>query len=215
MTDQTISFPARCTHCQAEMDHPAVCRSCNTLQPVDQRVDAFDLLQLPVTFRLADERLDEVYLHLTRMVHPDYFSRSPGPERSLSEDLAARINNAYRTLKDPLRRSEYLLRRAGGRSATDDKRVPPDLLGEMLDLREQVQQARDAGPAGAGALSDLARRLELRRADAFEELGHLHEELESAQAAADDARAVGLLDAVRQAVNGLRYLQGLLREIPA
>ncbi len=210
MTSEQISFPVRCAHCQAEMDSAVVCEACNALQPVGEQVETFELLQLPATFRLDGDELDSVYLRLTRMIHPDYFGRTGGPEKSLSEELSARINNAYRTLRDPLRRSEELLRRAGGKSATEDKRIEPGLLAEVLELREQIESAKAGKRAAelAGLNAGLARRLER----AFAELAGLHERLESAQSAGDDPAVASLRDAIRLELNGIRYLQGLVRE---
>jgi molecular chaperone HscB len=144
------------------------------------------------------------------MVHPDYFGKVGGPEKSLSEDLSARLNNAYRLLRDPLRRSEYLLARAGGAATDQDKRVPAKLLGEVLELREKIEQAKSAGRTAelAAVHADLTRR----SADAFDRVARLHVELESAQQAGQ-ADAVGdLLGRIRAAINGIHFLQNLVKE---
>jgi len=210
MDSEAISYPARCAHCQTEIRSPVICETCNALQPVGDQVDLFELLQLPVTYHLDIDQLEDVYLRLTRMIHPDYFEQTPGPEKSLSEDLAARINNAYRRLKDPLRRSEYLLRRAGGKSPSEDKRVAPEVLAEVLELRERIEQIRQTGRLDD--LVELNEQLQRGTREAFDRLGQLHTQLESARAAADEARAQELLGGIRLTLNGIRYLLGLVRE---
>ena len=210
MPREPISFPVRCTSCHTELGSPVVCEACRTLQPVSQQVDLFELLQLPVTYRLDEERLETVYLHVSRTVHPDYFSQADQDERVLSENLSARINDAYRTLKDPVSRSEYLLRRAGGKSATEDKRVPPRLLGEVLMLREEIEQARaDRRP---GVVATIHQALRQRVSKSLEELARQHERLEAAQSAADDAATRQAADEIRLSLNGIRYLQNLANE---
>ncbi|MDD4888527.1 MAG: iron-sulfur cluster co-chaperone HscB C-terminal domain-containing protein [Phycisphaerae bacterium] len=210
MAKDPISYPVRCSHCQSEMSTPMVCEACNTLQPVGDSAEAFELLQLPATYAIDLDELESVYLRLSRMVHPDYFGKIGGPERSLSEDLSARLNNAYRQLRDPLRRSEYLLARAGGPSATDDKRVPPDLLGEVMELREQIESAKAAGRSAD--LAGVNARLTGRADAAFAKLAQLHADLESAQTAGDDRRVADLVSQIRVMLNGIRYLQNLVKE---
>lgn len=210
MAHEPISFPVRCTHCQAEMDSPMVCESCNSLQPIGPDAEAFELLQLVPTFAIDLEQLENVYLRLSRMVHPDYFGKTGGPEKLLSEDLSARLNNAYRTLADPLTRSEYLLARAGGPAASDDKRVPSELLIEVMATRERIEQARAAGQDDA--LARLSRELSARVDGQFEQLGMLHAALEAAQAGGDESAVAHLLPRIRLTLNGVRYLQNLVRE---
>lgn len=210
MTTDPIAIPVRCTHCHSEMNSPMVCDACHSLQPVGDSAEAFELLQLPPTYRIDAGELESVYLRLSRMVHPDYFGRTGGPEKSLSEDLSARLNNAYRLLRDPLRRSEYLLARAGGPAVADDKRVAPELLAEVMELRERIESARAAGQAGELAVVHAA--LATRAADAFRRLAELHSELESAQAVGDDATANRMIGQIRGTLNGIRYLQNLVKE---
>ena len=193
------------------MSTPMVCEACHTLQPVGT-AEPFELLNLPVTYQIDLTELENVYLRLSRMVHPDYFGTTGGPEKRLSEDLSARLNNAYRLLKDPLARSDFLLTRSGGPAASHDKRVPPDLLGEVLDLREKIEQAKSAGRTAE--LAEVHAQLTRRSGAAFEQLARLHAELESAQEAGHAAAPkVGeLLSRIRMAINGIHFLQNLVKE---
>jgi molecular chaperone HscB len=210
MENSPIATPVRCSHCHAEMNSPIVCDACHSLQPVGPEAEAFELLQLPPTYALDADELERVYLRLSRMVHPDYFGKTAGPERTLSEDLSARLNNAYRTLKDPLQRSEYLLARAGGPTATDDKHVPDDLLGEVMQLRERIEECKTAGRCDD--LQSVHSELSSRVDAGFAKLAGLHADLESAQARGDEPAVANLLRQIRSALNGIRYLQNLVKE---
>lgn len=210
MTQEPISFPVRCSHCQSEMSSSIVCEACHTLQPVPDDAQPFELLNLPASFKVDLDELESTYLRLSRMVHPDYFGKTAGPEKVLSEDLSARLNNAYRLLKDPARRSEYLLVRAGGASSSDDKRVPPDMLGEVMALRERIEDAKSAGRRDelAAVNAELTSRVDA----AMVQLARLHEDLESAQSAGDEPRVSELLGVIRTTLNGIRFLQNLVKE---
>src|SRR5258708_25802086 len=74
----------------------------------------FELFGLPVRFALDAATLDRRYRELQREVHPDRFAAAPESERRASMQLATRVNEAYQTLKSPLRRAVYILRLRGG-----------------------------------------------------------------------------------------------------
>ncbi len=123
----------------------------------------FELFGLPVSYIIDAEQLSEHYRELQRVVHPDRYANASEQERRLSMQGATRINEAYQTLKDPIRRAHYLLS-LHGIDMEMQKETTQDtaFLMEQLELREQLEQARhDADPYAviAGLMADINRRI--------------------------------------------------------
>ncbi|HMM55585.1 MAG TPA: Fe-S protein assembly co-chaperone HscB [Candidatus Desulfobacillus sp.] len=121
--------------------------------------DYFALFGLPRAYRLDAARLDQAYRDLQGRVHPDRHAHLPESEQRLSMERATRVNEAYRTLKQPLARAGYLLQLAG---VADDREsntaMPADFLMEQLEWREAVAEARAGGDHHA--LEKLVQRLD-------------------------------------------------------
>ncbi len=103
----------------------------------------FELFSLPARYRLERALLDARYRDLQRSVHPDRFASGSDQERRISMQQAAQINEAYQTLKDPLKRGRYLLELRGhpvddGKSTATD----PAFLMEQMELREELADVR-------------------------------------------------------------------------
>ena len=110
----------------------------------------FELLGLPVAFALDAEALERAYLDLQSRVHPDRFASSGEAERRVAMQWAARANEAYRTLKDPVDRARYLLSLKGFDTGEESNTaMPPDFLMQQMEWREAV--------ADAAAARDVAR----------------------------------------------------------
>ncbi|MHB8666498.1 MAG: Fe-S protein assembly co-chaperone HscB [Burkholderiales bacterium] len=127
----------------------------------------FELFGLPQRFRLDLARLDEAYRELQSQVHPDRFVRASDAERRVSMQSATLVNEAYRTLKDPLARARYLLSLqrvdVAGESNTA---MPAEFLLQQMQWRESVEEAAHQ-PA---ALAALAHRLAAEMTDQYAEL---------------------------------------------
>jgi len=182
------------------MDSPVFCESCSTLYPVDTSEDHFRLFGLPRRYRLDPDDLHRRFLSISRNIHPDFFGGQPAEMRNLSLRLSAQVNEAYRTLRDPLLRAEYMLESAGGKSSAADKSVPDNLLADVMLLREEIE---DAGARGDGqALAALRRRIESRRQEIEAKVAALCEQLDEPS---DQVRAD-----LRRQLNAWRYLDNLL-----
>jgi molecular chaperone HscB len=105
----------------------------------------FEVFGLPVQLAIDQQRLSERYRELQRTVHPDRYVNATDQERRLSLQRAAQINEAYRTLRDPLARARYLLALRG--ADVDDERdtsMEPAFLIEQMELRESLEALRSA-----------------------------------------------------------------------
>jgi molecular chaperone HscB len=103
----------------------------------------FELFGLPQTYQLDTSALSERYRELQRVIHPDRFASASDRERRLSMQGAIRVNEAFETLKDPIRRARYLLSLHGvepdaGRQTAQDT----GFLMEQMELREELEAAR-------------------------------------------------------------------------
>ena len=100
----------------------------------------FKLLGLPVSFDINKELLNSNYHDIQKTVHPDNFANASDLERRLSVQKAAQINDALETLKNPLRRSIYLLSLYGIELTENDTSIDPAFLMEQMELRENLSQ---------------------------------------------------------------------------
>ena len=119
-------------------------------------MDHFARLGLPAALELEPASLDRAYFALQRQWHPDRFVARPPDERARASSEAAALNDAYRTLKDPLSRAVYLAELRGVELPGDGKTIDdPDLLMEAMEAREALHEAahrrgrRRAGREGA------------------------------------------------------------------
>ena len=171
----------------------------------------FERLGLPRRFAIDLGELERNYLARSRETHPDFQSSTAGQRESL--ELSAALNDAYATLKQPFRRAEYLLDLEGGPSAADYKEVSPVFLEEMLDLRMEIEDLREAGNTDSPQWLAMEHQL-VRRGDALlVELSRRFGQYEGLSP--DDSGRQGVLVQIRQVLNAAKYIQGLLRDLRA
>src|SRR5215467_5922355 len=116
------------------------------------RTDYFSFLALPRKLRIDMADLEQRYRALSRQFHPDYFYNAPAAERRASLERSSYLNDAYRTLKNPIARLEYLLKLEGFAAQGPEqasKQVPAGLLEEVFALNEELDEIRDARSGGA------------------------------------------------------------------
>src|SRR5215510_1316310 len=107
-------------------------------------MDHFARLGLPAALDLEPASLDRAYFALQRQWHPDRFANRPADERARASAEAAALNDAYRTLKDPLSRAVYLAELRGVALPGDGKTIDdPDLLMEAMEAREALHEAEN------------------------------------------------------------------------
>jgi molecular chaperone HscB len=105
-------------------------------------MDHFARLGLPAALELEPASLDRAYFSLQRQWHPDRFVTKPADERVRASAEAAALNDAYRTLKDPLARAVYFAGLKGVELPGDGKTIDdPDLLMEAMEAREALHEA--------------------------------------------------------------------------
>jgi molecular chaperone HscB len=123
------------------------CPVCGRVQPSSAEVDYFRVFGLPRKLNLDLPALEREFYRSSRRLHPDLFARASQQEQDWSLANSALLNDAYRALKDPIQRTEYLLKLEGMVSGDEggirkDDRVPPDLLEEVFELNMQLDEMR-------------------------------------------------------------------------
>jgi molecular chaperone HscB len=182
-----------CESCHAAGGSGLLCQACGTVLP-QRHIDEFAVLGVPRRFELANEELEARHRQLSRAVHPDRWARAQPRVRLLSVQAATTLNQAMRTLRDPLRRAEALLRLEGVVIA-DNERAEPELIVEMMELNEALDEARVADDAAA--ITRIVADVRARREQAFSAMTH--------------AFAVGGdLGAIKAALIRIRYYDRLL-----
>ena len=129
---------------------------------LDLSQDYFQLFDLPRSYTVDEEQLGEHYRQLQRTLHPDRFAHATDQERRLSMQGSTLVNEAFATLKEPLKRAIYLLG-LYGESLDDgsDDVLTPAFLMEQMELREELEAVRDAADPFA-ALDVLNRDIRQR-----------------------------------------------------
>ena len=109
--------------------------------------DYFAVFELPRKLQLDEEGLRRRFYELSRRHHPDFHQLAGEDEQAASLADSALINRAYRALRDPLARVEYLVALEGGQenSAPAKPAVPRNLLMEMMEVQEALEEAKGAG----------------------------------------------------------------------
>jgi len=126
---------------------------------LDLQQDFFTLFNLPRQFQLDSIALDQRYRELQAQVHPDKFSHLSDAEKRLSMQWATQVNEAYQTLRDPLKRGRYLLKLSGVDTQEEhNTSMPVDFLMQQMAWREALQDAIAARDVGAlDTLADTTR----------------------------------------------------------
>ncbi|HZV55558.1 MAG TPA: Fe-S protein assembly co-chaperone HscB [Rhodocyclaceae bacterium] len=131
--------------------------------------DHFALFGLPRRQALDEIELEQVYRDVQGKVHPDKHAHLADSEKRLAMQWATKVNEAYLTLKSPLKRAEYLLRLTGHDPQIEhNTAMPADFLMHQMELREAVAEARDG--SDADALDSMRRQMKKEMSDQYQAL---------------------------------------------
>jgi molecular chaperone HscB len=163
--------------------------------------DHFEILGIPRGFRVDERELENRYRELSRLLHPDRHAARSAAERRLALEKMIEVNDAYRTLREPVRRAAYLLSLRGLEVGETDgsNHLPPGFLLEVMERREAFDEARARRDRErVSALAEAARK---ERAEALDALGRAFDRDDDREAAAQ--------------VSILRYLDRFLSDVRA
>ncbi|OAY81397.1 uncharacterized protein LOC109708505 [Ananas comosus] len=138
---------SKCWNCGTASGSPApflACGTCGSVQPVDASVDYFQIFGLKRAYEVKGDNLEGKYKDWQKKLHPDLVHTKSEDEKAFAAEQSARVIDAYRTLINPLSRALYLLRLEGVQVDEEKTISDPELLVEMMEIREAVDEADDS-----------------------------------------------------------------------
>jgi molecular chaperone HscB len=209
------------------------CSACGKVQP-PVPVDYFTFFGLPRKLEIHPAQLEKEFYALNRKLHPDVYASAPEQERAWSLEQSSLLNDAYRTLKDPIRRTEYLLRLEGveleeqSKAATEKARatgevkkqvVPPDLLEEVFELNMQLEELRaqkklgEDDPALLEELGKARMSLEEKSNSLMTELQTYWKDWDRAVDSGTEDERRKIRDQMLGLINRRSYIRNLVRDV--
>jgi len=214
------------------------CGSCGKVQP-PVPVDYFTFFGLAPKLNVNVPALEKDFYELSRKLHPDLNARAGSQEQEWSLEQSSLLNDAYRTLRDPIKRTQYLLKLEGveleeqSKTATEQARatgevkkqiVPPDLLEEVFELNIQLEELRmnqktgDDDPALSAEINKHKLALEAKHELLLQELQSLWKEwdqLVDRGSSASQTERKQIIDKMVDVLNRRNYIRNLVRDVNA
>jgi molecular chaperone HscB len=221
-TTQTDAI-ATCWSCGAAADGGHFCPKCGAVQRLPRDTDHFRFFGLPRKLWIEMVELETRFHQLSWKLHPDNFVRAKAEERELSLERSSQLNDAYRVLRDPVARVEYLLALEGMRKEGATKQqAPPELLEEVFELNESLDELREARTAQQASdhtaglrkrLEDAARGFEERLADVDAQLMAAAKDWDATVDSGDVAAGRTVLARMNEILNRRSYIRNLVRGV--
>lgn len=215
-----------CWHCQSEVSGEYFCDRCVKVQPVSKETDYFTCFGFPRRLTIDPGKLEAKFYELSRAFHPDFYQNKSETEQAISLGNAATLNTAYRTLRDPIQRAEYLLDLEAGAVKEIRNSPPADLFEEILELQDTLNEYRttdgasETGRQLRAKLQAEQQTLEERKRDMETQLQRLFTEWDALQ---DRGEATGqsraererLLKQMREILSNRTYVKNVVNDLVA
>lgn len=191
----------------------------NALSPASAPAgaDYFSVFDLPRKLALDTKSLERAFYKKSREVHPDRFAQASPERQQWSLEQTSLLNDAYRTLKDPIARTEYLLRLQGVTLADERSttKPPPELLAEVFELNMQLEELRmgDNDPQLRAQLESAREQFEHKFAAIDRELEREWERWDAALDGENAPDAKGSATRMAALLDKRRYVRNLVRDV--
>jgi molecular chaperone HscB len=199
------------------------CPQCQHILTIGRNGDYFAFLGVPRKLNLDAADLERRFRALSRQFHPDFFYNASPAERRASLERSSYLNDAYRTLRNPIARVEYLLGLEGfaPRQSGDGPKVPAAMLEEVFALNEELDEVRELRAGGSPAevwherLARARAPIEAKRAAHEAELQELSTRWDALgeDCGADGCEREAILGSLRERVLERNYINNLLEGI--
>src|SRR5579863_3668777 len=226
-----LTTEQNCWSC-GDMRAAQFCQSCGRVQP-PKPVDYFTFFGLPRRLNIDASSLEREFYALSRKLHPDANAGHDPREQEWSLEQSSRLNDAYRILKDPIHRTEYLLKLEGvelegqSKTATEAARqtgekkqiVLPDLLEEVFELNTQLEELRankkmgEQDPALVAELQQQKNALEAKFGSLFDELQRYWKAWDAAADTGNEVESRRVRDQMVDLLNRRSYVRNLVRDV--
>ncbi len=163
----------------------------------------YDALGLEPGLALDLDDLKRRFYDRSRQWHPDRFSRASSEEKQKSEEMTSMLNDAFRTLREPVARTEYFLRESGLELSKD---APPELLEEVFELNMALEELRGGDQSARAQLMTAQDRFTAM-------LGDTDASLATLSSRYDETHDQKLLDQIRGVLNRRKYVSNLVRDV--
>jgi molecular chaperone HscB len=221
-----------CWSC-GEMRAAHFCSACGKVQP-PAPADYFTFFGFPRKLNVDTTALEREFYSLSRKLHPDIYAQADNREQEWSLEQSSLLNDAYRTLKDPIKRTEYLLHLEGveleeqSKSATEKARatgevkkqvVPPDLLEEVFELNMQLEELRmqkkmgEDDPALIEEIGKQKLELEEKHDALLDELKKSWNEWDNLVDSGSEEDRHRVRDKMVDVLNRRNYIRNLVRDV--
>ena len=210
--------PLVCWNCHERTIGTHFCPGCGKLLQLPQGSDYFAMFELPRKLWIEMGALEQKFLQLSWKLHPDNFVGATEQEREISLKRSSELNDAYRTLRDPIARVEYLLAIEGTRKNGENKQqAPPELLEEVFELNESLDELREAKAEGSDTAS-LRHRLEAAERNFEEKLKDVDSALQAKaqewdraiETRADEGSRAKIMAQLNELLNRRSYIRNLV-----
>jgi molecular chaperone HscB len=174
--------------------------------------DFYDFFGVERKLTLDESLLQKRFYELSRQWHPDRFSRKSSEEQQQALDASSLLNDGYRTLRDPIKRAEYLLTEEGfpiGEQRSRD--VPPELLEEVFELNMALEELRSGDEDARPQLDSARQNFIGMRTGIDQELQQLFGKYDASDAHSETAKQA--LHEIRGVLNRRRYIENLIRDV--
>ncbi|MGH7273357.1 MAG: Fe-S protein assembly co-chaperone HscB [Nitrospiria bacterium] len=213
----------RCWTCQSPLGlEETICEACSKIQPYTEETDYFACLGLDRFLQIDLKELEKRFYRLSRRFHPDFHYGKGDTEKNISLENSALLNKAYRTLRDPFLRVEYLIRLEEGGKNDIAAKVPQEFLEEIFGLQETIDEFRstidrEIKEELGGKLQEALEVLEDRQSDQekglFELFGHWDKAGGHSDRLASLQEGKPLIREMREILSYRTYFRNMIQDI--
>ena len=171
----------------------------------------FEVFDLPKILGIDPGMLEKKFHELSRKFHPDYFTTGSAEDKQKALAMTSLLNDAYRTLRHPVRRVEYLLELEGFKS--DGSKVPKSFLMEMFEINEQVEEVK-SGSASPEQVAAVRSDIENRATEFDSQIARASAEWDRLVSAhAPEAELKAQLSKLTEILSASSYIRNLERDL--
>ncbi len=193
--------------CQTTMATPLFCFACNSIQRLNTKPNYFEIFNLPYSYDLDFEELENRYQKLCMELHPDFYISASSFEKKQSQESSTLLNHAYSTLRSPIARAEYLLKLLTHEQRFDQRQLPKGFLEKIFIMQEFLEDLLTKDPHSP--------EVKKFRVDIAKNIDQIRQKISShfAQLEKTSAKREEVLTKIQLQLNVGRYYQSLLDRI--
>ncbi|MCP5117210.1 MAG: Fe-S protein assembly co-chaperone HscB [bacterium] len=194
-----------CWQCGHQSEHSLFCRFCDSLQAPES--DYFRFLGIEPKLSIDPMAIQKRFYDLSRLLHPDRYTRRTATEQQYSLEATAILNDAYRVLRDPVSRAEYVLRQKGFEGTEPrSKNVAPEMLEEVFEMNMALEELRSGDQQARPQLEMARDKFVAIRKEMDYELERLFDEH-------DASKSREVLAELRTLLDRRKYVQNLVVQV--